>query len=104
MYRLIIESLLGLHLEGARLHFKPNLRPGRESFQLYYRYRDTTYSITVAAAKTSGQDAVLVTVDGEQRECGWVDLVDDRLEHAVLVAVPAGHYFAGQAAYQRTAK
>ncbi|MBW6494699.1 MAG: cyclic beta 1-2 glucan synthetase, partial [Burkholderiaceae bacterium] len=104
MYRLIIESLLGLHLEGARLHFKPNLRPGRESFQVYYRYRDTTYSITVAAAKTSGQDAVLVTVDGEQHECGWVDLVDDRLEHTVLVAVPAGHYFAGQAAYQSTAK
>jgi len=104
MYRLLIESLFGLHLEGARLHFKPNLRPGRESFQIFYRYRDTAYSISVAAAETPGQDAVLVTVDGEQHECGWVDLVDDRLEHTVLVAVPTGHDLVAQAAYQSTAK
>ncbi len=104
MYRLLIESLLGLHLEGARLHFKPSLRPGRETFQVYYRYRDTTYSIAVAAADAPGQDAIVVSVDGERRECGWIDLVDDRLEHSVQVAVPAGHEFAGQAAYQRTAK
>ncbi|MEO5813315.1 MAG: glucoamylase family protein, partial [Rhodanobacter sp.] len=39
MYRLMVESLLGLHLEAARLRFAPVLPTEWEGFELDYRYR-----------------------------------------------------------------
>ena len=41
MYRLIIESLLGLRLEVDRLIFEPVIPPAWENFTVHYRYRET---------------------------------------------------------------
>ena len=47
MYRLIVESLLGLRLDVDRLRFTPCLPADWKSFLLHYRYRETFYHITV---------------------------------------------------------
>jgi cyclic beta-1,2-glucan synthetase len=84
MYRLVLESLLGLRLAADRLHFAPCLPADWQEFTLVYRYRQTPYHITVrqitdAAASTS------VLVDGVPQGDGMISLVDDRAEHRVEV-------------------
>jgi cyclic beta-1,2-glucan synthetase len=54
MYRLIVESLLGLKLEGNRLRFVPCLPRDWKTFKVHYRFRETLYHITV---RQSGTDA-----------------------------------------------
>jgi cyclic beta-1,2-glucan synthetase len=47
MYRLIVESLLGLRREVDKLFFKPCLPEEWKGFTLHYRYRETVYHIEV---------------------------------------------------------
>nr|WP_165930910.1 glucoamylase family protein [Paralcaligenes ureilyticus] len=56
MYRLILESLLGLRVEVDQLSFVPCLPPGWNTFTLHYRYRSTMYHITVV--QEEGEDDV----------------------------------------------
>ncbi len=90
MYRLIIESLLGLRLstttDGARLHLAPCLPPGWPGFALDYRYRATHYRIEVTQARALDGPAS-VSVDGIAQPDMAVPLVDDRRPHAVTVRV-----------------
>ena len=88
MYRLIMESLLGLRLtadpQSSRLHFAPCLPADWQGFQLHYRYRATLYHITVR--QTSGAEAgMTVSVDGVVQSDPTILLVDDRREHQVEV-------------------
>jgi cellobiose phosphorylase len=88
MYRLIMESLLGLRLTAdpqlSRLHFEPCLPADWQGFQLHYRYRQTVYHITVR--QTSGaQAAMTVSVDGVVQSEPAIPLLDDRREHQVEV-------------------
>jgi cellobiose phosphorylase len=88
MYRLIVESLLGLTLEVDKLHFTPCLPEDWETFKVHYRYRDTVYHIAVL--QTPAADGIAtVTVDGVERTDNAVLLVDDRQEHSVEVRM--GH-------------
>ena len=47
MYRLIVESLLGLHLAANRLRITPCLPPNWSKFKIHYRYRETFYHISI---------------------------------------------------------
>jgi len=47
MYRLIVESLLGIHLEVDKLRLTPCLPADWKSFKLHDRYRETVFHITV---------------------------------------------------------
>ena len=47
MYRLIVESLLGLRLEVYKLHVEPCLPADWDCFTVHYRYRETVYHIKV---------------------------------------------------------
>ncbi len=90
MYRLILESLLGLRIEGETLHLAPCLPADWPGCTLRYRFRQTTYHIAVSSAPTSGngrRGVTSVTLDGV--ECGdtAIALVDDRNEHRVGVSV-----------------
>ncbi len=82
MYRLIVESLLGLRLDVDRLSFTPCLPADWNSFRLHYRYRETFYHITVTQTGPRCK-VVSVTVDGLVQSDGSVHLVDDRREHFV---------------------
>ena len=84
MYRLILESLLGLRLEGGRLRFEPCFPAEWTEFKLHYRFRDTLYRITVSRARSEEVETG-VTVDGVRHPGGTIPLVDDRREHHVEV-------------------
>jgi cyclic beta-1,2-glucan synthetase len=81
MYRLIVESLLGLRLEVDKLRLAPCLPADWRGFKVHYRYRETVYHIAVIA----GQEEMKVTVDGVERQDRAIPLVDDHQEHAVEV-------------------
>ncbi len=89
LYRLILESLLGLKLEVDKLRFAPCLPADWDTFKLHYRYRETVYHITVLQTHTA-DNKTRVTVDGVEQRDGAVPLVDDRLEHEVEVRIHRG--------------
>ena len=84
MYRLITESLLGLHLEVDRLHFAPHLPESWPAFKIHYRYRETTYHIAIRNGGT-GMAVERLAVDGIDQPEKTVLLVDDRNHHHVEV-------------------
>jgi cyclic beta-1,2-glucan synthetase len=90
MYRLIVESLLGLRLEVDKLHVAPCLPVDWEAFKVHYRHRETVYHIDVLQ---TGQDkgGASVTVDGVERRDNAIPLIDDRQEHSVEVRIPGSH-------------
>jgi cellobiose phosphorylase len=87
MYRLLVESLLGLRLAGETLHFAPHLPVAWEGCRINYRFRETTYRIEVAPADAG--DAVTVSLDGVGQAGDAIRLVDDRQEHRVDVRLRA---------------
>ncbi|HEY5999304.1 MAG TPA: glycosyl hydrolase family 65 protein, partial [bacterium] len=90
MYRLVLESLLGVRREGETLRFAPCLPEGWDSYKVHYRYRETVYHVTVLQPGDGGAGgAGGVTVDGVAQPDAAIPLVDDRREHAVEVRVPA---------------
>ena len=87
MYRLIVESLLGLNLEVDKLRLTPCLPADWEGFKMHYRYRETVYHITVLQTP-AGDGEMGVTVDGVEQPDKTIPLVDDRQEHQVEVRSP----------------
>jgi cyclic beta-1,2-glucan synthetase len=85
MYRLILESLLGLRLEVNKVHFAPCLPADWKEFTVHYRYRETIYHIVVSKADAGGQASV--TVDGVEQQENAISLVDDRQEHSAEVRI-----------------
>ncbi|MGB3117191.1 MAG: glycosyl hydrolase family 65 protein, partial [Verrucomicrobiales bacterium] len=88
MYRLIIETFFGLHLEVDQLHLNPHLPEAWESFKIHYRYRDTFYHLTItrSVAEPGGRGRLLL--DGNVLSENVIPLVDDRREHAVELSLP----------------
>jgi cellobiose phosphorylase len=90
MYRLIVESLLGVTLEGTCLRFAPCLPADWTAFTMRYRYRETPYDIAVRQTLAAAGEAVratTVTVDGVVQTDGRVHLIDDHAAHQVVVAL-----------------
>jgi cellobiose phosphorylase len=88
MYRLIIESFLGLRLEVDRLRIEPCLPVDWQAFTVHYRYRETVYHIAVhQTARATGDQRL--SVDGQPQAGMAVPLVDDRAEHWVEICVRA---------------
>ena len=82
-YRLIMESLLGLRIEGSKLRIEACLPESWAGFTLHYRYRETVYHIHVSSAPAG--EAPSLSLDGAGSRDGWIGLVDDRRVHAVEV-------------------
>jgi cellobiose phosphorylase len=88
MYRLLVESLLGLRLEVDRLRIAPCLPPDWDAFTVHYRFRETVYHIVVhQTPSTTGDERI--SVDGRDEPGREVPLVDDQIEHHVEVWVRA---------------
>ncbi len=86
MYRLIIESLLGLQLQSDVLQFAPCLPSAWQTCNMNYRYRETFYHITIRNAG-GGKSVKRVVVDGAEQLERAVHLIDDRHTHTVEVDV-----------------
>ncbi len=87
MYRLITESLLGLHLEVDRLRVAPLFPAAWDRFEVEYRYRDTVYRIAIEKLAPGGSSRVVC--DGVPQPDLTVPLVDDRKPHVVEIYVGA---------------
>jgi cellobiose phosphorylase len=105
MYRLTMETLLGLQLEVDHLRIAPCVPAHWASYKIHYRYRETVYHINlkrvgeqtgrvirvrVDGAEIKGAEINRADVDGsagygEARPHGLIPLVDDRQEHHVEV-------------------
>jgi cellobiose phosphorylase len=85
MYRLVVESLLGIERVGERLVLAPQLPRGWPGFRLTYRYRATTYAIEVRTA-----DASALRIDGVDVGGDTVPLADDGKTHRVELHVAPG--------------
>ena len=90
MYRLLVETLLGVNLEGDQLRLTPRLPKSWPSYKIHYRYRQTVYHITISRLETEGAGANQLYLDGEQLSAQTVPLTDDRREHFVELKVCHG--------------
>ena len=86
MYRLILESLLGLRLEVDKLRFEPCLPADWKMFKVHYRYRETIYHITIQQTPV-GSGETSVAIDGALQHDKAIPLVDDHQEHTVEVRI-----------------
>jgi cyclic beta-1,2-glucan synthetase len=88
MYRLVIESLLGLRLritdEGATLAIAPCLPPHWKAFSVDYRFRESTYRIDIEVSVERGSIPA-IELDGCPLQGDALALVDDGRAHAVRV-------------------
>jgi cyclic beta-1,2-glucan synthetase len=80
MYRLILESLLGVELEAGRLRVSPRLPAAWSGCTVRYRCGSSRYTIEIRAGGGPG-----VAVDGVEQPDGTIPLVDDGFEHRVEV-------------------
>ena len=84
MYRLIVESLLGLRLEVDRLYFAPKLPSTWNGFKVHYRFRDTVYHIVILRGPDANAETTL-TVDGVVQHETYIPLIDDHKEHSAEI-------------------
>ena len=87
LYRLILESLLGLTVEADVLRVAPRMPAAWTSFKLSYRFHATTYDMAVLRASDPGVGAPGITLDGTVLAETAVHMVDDRRHHIVEVRV-----------------
>jgi len=100
MYRLTVETLLGLQLEVDHLRIAPCIPAQWESYKIHYRYRETFYHITIKHVGEKSENMIRVTMDGTVvsegaedeagRPQGVIPLVDDHREHYVEVDLSEG--------------
>lgn len=84
MYRLIVESLLGLRVEGESLYMHPLLPPDWTEYRLSYRHRETDYQIVVHASQGQGASRRIL-FNGQPIMGDRLALIDDGGEHHVDV-------------------
>lgn len=87
MYRLTVETLLGLQLEVDHLRITPCIPADWDAYKIHYRYRDTVYHIVIRRAGESAGQASRVTVDGVDQPNARIPLIDDRREHHAEVTL-----------------
>jgi cyclic beta-1,2-glucan synthetase len=85
MYRLLIETLLGLNREGNQLRLTPRLPTSWASCKVHYRYRQTSYHISISRSPHGLLTEDQVGLDGNPIASGPIPLVDDGREHSVEI-------------------
>jgi cellobiose phosphorylase len=90
MYRLIVESLLGIRLEDGRLGLSPCIPAHWEGFVVRYRHGESVYRVEVMRVGTDVAEAisgVRMVLDGAPLTDSFIPLIDDRREHQVDVVL-----------------
>jgi cellobiose phosphorylase len=83
MYRLLIETLLGLNLEGDQLRLTPRLPQAWPTVTLHYRYRQTHYHLTLTRLAAGLPGTGQLSLDGQVLAGETIPLQDDRRDHVV---------------------
>jgi cellobiose phosphorylase len=87
MYRLTVETLLGVQLEEDYLRIAPCVPENWDTYKIHYRFRDTVYHIVVQCMGESTTHVTRVTIDGAEHPDTRIALVDDHSEHFVEVVL-----------------
>ncbi len=87
MYRLTVETLLGLQLEVDQLRIAPCIPAHWPSYKVRYRYRETIYHLTIRNVGEPAAAGQRITLDGVVIEGAAIPLVDDRRDHQVEVVL-----------------
>ena len=87
MYRLLIETLLGVNIEGDQLRLTPCLPKSWATFKIHYRYRQTLYHIHITRLSGELTEANLLTLDGQAISGETIPLRDDHYEHVVEMKI-----------------
>ena len=90
MYRLLTESLLGLHRVGNTLTLKPCIPADWPEYRIDYRFGASRYLIHVSLTEADGAMSVpgSLTVDGIDQASRQIELVDDASIHLVEMSLP----------------
>ena len=84
MYRLVVESLLGLRRTGDTLRIAPCIPADWPAYTIDYRYGSTPYRITVTQSSAAGSGKAIRVDDVEQTE-RTIKLIDDGRAHRVAI-------------------
>jgi cellobiose phosphorylase len=83
MYRLLVETLLGVHLENNHVRLEPRFAPGWTTYKIHYRYQQTVYHITIARLDDKAPNPRELTLDGQSLEGNAIPLTNDFVEHFI---------------------
>ena len=86
MYRLMLESLLGINLEDGALRIAPCLPEDWDCCTVHYRYFSAVYHIRITQEHAGGK-TIFIALDGTARNDLLVPLTDDQQEHEVIVVI-----------------
>jgi cyclic beta-1,2-glucan synthetase len=87
LYRVILESILGLKRQGERLTIDPCIPPDWAGFEMTYRYRSATYTIRVENPERLESGAVCIELDNQTLSEPAFTLADDGQHHHVRVVM-----------------
>jgi cellobiose phosphorylase len=89
MYRLLVETLLGVNIEGDQLRLAPRLPKMWTTCKIHYRYRQTVYHITITRLAPDSTGANILILDGNEISGTTLPLADDQNEHFAELKVAA---------------
>jgi cellobiose phosphorylase len=87
MYRLLLETLLGVNLEGNHLVLNPKLPKNWGTFTIHYRYRQTHYRIRITRLPGAQLGGSRLSLDGQALAGNMIPLLDDHRDHSVEMQV-----------------
>jgi cellobiose phosphorylase len=85
LYRVALEAILGIHLEGNTLRLEPCVPRGWPGFEVAFRHGSASYRIRVENPAGVECGVRSVAVDGQPVPGGMVPLLNDGREHTVRV-------------------
>jgi len=81
MYRLLLETLLGVNLTGDHLVLTPRLPKKWNAFTVHYRYRQTHYRIRITRSPDAPPGSTRLLLDGQALDGNRIPLADDHRDH-----------------------
>ena len=87
MYRLLLETLLGVNLEGNQLRLTPSMPRKWNTFTIHYRYRQTPYHIRITRLPGAPPGGSRLSLDGQALAGNIIPLLDDRRDHSVEMQI-----------------
>ena len=89
MYRVAIESMLGLERHGKEFSVTPCIPSGWEGFTVEWRFGGTCYRIRVENPERRSTGVTLASVDGEMVDARHIPLTDDGRTREVRITMGA---------------
>ncbi|MGQ0646361.1 MAG: glycosyl hydrolase family 65 protein, partial [Gemmatimonadaceae bacterium] len=85
MYRVAIETVVGLHKRGTSLTFDPCIPSQWHDLHVEYRYRDTLYDVRMLNPTGVNRGVTSVRIDGVRMADGVIPLTEGRGRVEVVI-------------------